>query len=100
MDLGKVKKFNDGVINRTIEIEQLKNKIIVVERMENLQFYTTPANDLKFCSFNLTSDNSDESVKNILEVTKTLTLNALKKQINEKEKELKDFIKKGIADND
>ena len=100
MNLEKVEKFNTRVSDKTNNIKRIRNKISVVEKMENLQFYASPAKDLSFCSFNLTSRDSDESIKNILEVTKTLMLSTLKKQLNEKEKELKDFIKKGITDNE
>jgi hypothetical protein len=100
MEKKKVEHFNNEVTDKANAIKQLKNKISIVERMENLQFYTTPTNDLTFCSFNLTSDNSDESVKSILEVTKTLMLSTLKKQIYKKEKELNDLIKNGLANDE
>lgn len=100
MDLEKVEQFNTKVSSITNELKELKNRVKVTKRMKNLQFYATPSNDLTSCSFNLPFDSTNEDLKNILEIAKTLMLNTLAKQIDKKETELEELIKKGITDND
>lgn len=98
MDLTKVGLF-------TGQIEKIKEEITVIKMqiriLNNIQFINIKGDKgASYESFSITADSSFKLNSPSVEVFKTLAIKELTQNQLDKEKELKELIKKGITDND
>ena len=97
MDLKKVETFIKDVTTLKNRLAYIEKQISVLNDLTNIDFKTIKTNFRE--SFEVNSL-SRFQLEKPLEVFKVLALKELNEELKAHEKELKDFIKKGITDND
>ncbi len=97
MDLKKVENFTKEIETLLRRISYIKKQIRVLSDLTNINFKTLKTNFRE--DFEIT-DMSCFKLEKPLEVFKILALKELEEELEVHKKELNNFIKKGITDND
>lgn len=97
MNLKKVDDFTKEITTLKNRITYIKKQIRVLSDLTNIDFKTLKTNFREDFEIN---DRSRFKLEKPIEVFKILALKELNEELESHEKELNDFIKKGITDND
>lgn len=97
MDLVKVKKFTEEITTLKNRIIYIKDRITILNNLKEIKFEGDKGASYEHFLIN---ENSRWSLDGPLEVFKILAIKELNEDLEAHEKQLADFIKKGITDND